>query len=73
MTWILVREIPRAVKPREEGLTPSNIKSNETQTPVDSIGFYILRLDITMPVPTRIAPVIVLAANFSLDIVLVVI
>jgi len=26
-----------------------------------------------MPVPTKIAPVIVLAANFSLDIVLVVI
>ena len=44
VTWILVREVSRAVKPRGEGLIPSNIKSDETQTPVDSIGFLYFKV-----------------------------
>ena len=33
MMWIPMKGIPRAVKPREEGSTPNNIKPYETRTP----------------------------------------
>jgi len=33
VVWVPVKGIPRAVKPRAEGLISSNIKPNETRTP----------------------------------------
>jgi len=33
MMRVPMKEILRAVKPREEGSTPNNIKPNETRTP----------------------------------------
>jgi hypothetical protein len=33
VVWIPMKGIPRAVKPREEGSTPNNIKPYETRTP----------------------------------------
>jgi hypothetical protein len=37
VTWIQVKGILWAVKPRGEGLIPSSIKSDETQTPCTCI------------------------------------
>jgi putative transposase len=34
VVWIPMKGILRAVKPREEGSIPNNIKPNETRTPV---------------------------------------
>jgi putative transposase len=36
MMRVPMKGIPRAVKPREEGSTPNNIKPNETRTPVNT-------------------------------------
>jgi len=36
MTWIPMKGIPRAVKPREEGSIPNNTKPCETRTPSGS-------------------------------------
>jgi hypothetical protein len=38
VTWAPVKGALRAVKPREEGLIPSNIKPNETRTPASIHG-----------------------------------